>query len=169
MKRKTKGFTLVELLVVIAIIGILAAVVAPNAFKSIEKAKVSTAISDYKAFKTAVLNYYGDTGRWPATTTDGKGGAAAGSASLLTDSTTHTNGWNGPYIEKWPTKNPWGGTYTFYNGAYRDWDADGSANDTARYIQLTNVPSEALVSLQDQLGADIVQNSGTTVYILINR
>ncbi|NCC82098.1 MAG: prepilin-type N-terminal cleavage/methylation domain-containing protein [Clostridia bacterium] len=40
MKNK-KGFTLVELLVVIAIIAILAAVVAPNAFKAIEKSKVT--------------------------------------------------------------------------------------------------------------------------------
>lgn len=168
MKKRSKGFTLVELLVVIAIIGILAAVVAPNAFKSIEKAKVSTAISDYKAFKTAALNYYGDTGIWPATTTNGNGGTNAGTANLLTDSTTHTNGWNGPYLEKWPSKNPWGGTYTFYNGAYRDWDGN-AGNDAARYIQLTNVPSEAILSLQDQLGNDIVQSNGTTVYILINR
>ena len=39
-----KGFTLVELLVVIAIIAVLAAVVAPNAFKVIDNAKGSAVI-----------------------------------------------------------------------------------------------------------------------------
>ncbi|MGQ9755989.1 MAG: type II secretion system protein, partial [Desulfotomaculales bacterium] len=39
--RDRRGFTLVELLVVIAIIGILAAIISPNAFKAIEKGKVA--------------------------------------------------------------------------------------------------------------------------------
>ncbi|WP_333870599.1 type II secretion system protein [Desulforamulus putei] len=41
LQRDNRGFTLVELLVVIAIIGILAAVIAPNAFKAVEKGKVA--------------------------------------------------------------------------------------------------------------------------------
>ena len=51
--RDRRGFTLVELLVVIAIIGILAAIIAPNAFKAIEKGKVAAAEADYKAIKAA--------------------------------------------------------------------------------------------------------------------
>ncbi|SHJ08964.1 prepilin-type N-terminal cleavage/methylation domain-containing protein [Desulfofundulus thermosubterraneus] len=41
--KNEKDFTLVELLVVIAIISILAAIIAPNAFKAVEKAKVARA------------------------------------------------------------------------------------------------------------------------------
>jgi general secretion pathway protein G len=89
MKKIKKGFTLIELLVVIAIIAILAAVIAPNAFKAIEKSKVSSAISDYKAIKTASLSYYSDTGKWP--------GNSAAATGFVTDPT-GVSGWNGPYL-----------------------------------------------------------------------
>jgi len=164
MKNKKKGFTLVELLVVIAIIGILAAVIAPNALKAIEKSKVSAAISDYKAFKTAALNYYADTGKWPAGTTNGAG-------TFLTDTNPSTTGWNGPYLEKWPSKNPWGGTYEYKNDDKVDWDST-TGGDIARYLQLTNVPSDAATRLQTELGKDVVQQdktSTTTVYLLISK
>ena len=59
------AFTLIELLVVIAIIGILAAVIAPNAFRAVEKAKVSHLAQNLGALRTAVLAYYADVGFWP--------------------------------------------------------------------------------------------------------
>ncbi|MBE3588244.1 MAG: prepilin-type N-terminal cleavage/methylation domain-containing protein [Thermoanaerobacteraceae bacterium] len=65
LRRDNRGFTLVELLVVIAIIGILAAIIAPNAFKAIEKSKVAAAEADYKSIKAAALNFYTDIGKWP--------------------------------------------------------------------------------------------------------
>ena len=126
-----KGFTLIELIVVIAIIAVLAAVVAPNAFKAIEKGKRSAGIADYKSIKTAAMAYYADTGQWPI---DGAGdcgfvtipdGSVAGCAAIA-----GLMGWDGPYIEKWPPKTPWGGSYVFSNA---DWDTDG---DTDKYISL---------------------------------
>ena len=60
------GFTLVELLVVIAIIVILAAAVAPNAFKAISKA--AALIEDVEAIKTASFIFYADTGVFPVGT-----------------------------------------------------------------------------------------------------
>lgn len=107
LRSDQRGFTLVELLVVIAIIGVLAAIVAPNAFKSIEKTKVARAEADLKAFKAAALNYYTDTGKWPE---DKPPGGVPG----FMVNVDNVDGWNGPYLERWPAATPFGGQY--------DWD-----------------------------------------------
>ena len=62
---RRQGFTLIELLVVIAIIAILGAIITPNAFKAVEKAKVVSFTSDYKTMKGALQQYYADVGTWP--------------------------------------------------------------------------------------------------------
>ncbi len=104
--KNNKGFTLVELLVVIAIIGILAAVIAPNAFRSVEKSKLTKVIQDCKAIEASALNHYADTGRFPEVyainqpnmqdflVEPGSGEPGAGSNAK--------EGWNGPYLERWP-------------------------------------------------------------------
>jgi general secretion pathway protein G len=163
--RDRRGFSLVELLVVIAIIGILAAIIVPNAFKAVEKGKVAAAIADYKAIKAAALNYYTDTGVWPPnrdSSTD---------PWLVEEKTDTPDGWNGPYLERWKEKNPWGGTYIFKN------DDSGTLNwgNPARWLELTDVPGAAdspsgsAKRLQDELGADVVKFVGTTTCILISR
>lgn len=144
IKRIKKGFTLVELLVVIAIIAILAAIIAPNAFKAIEKSKVATAESDYKAIKTAALSYYGDTGKWPANSAD------------LVKEPNSINGWNGPYLEKWPTKNPWGGTYTF--------GTISEQGKEVKLLRLTKVNSNACEKLEADLDGDSNYKAGTVRY-----
>ena len=55
------GFTLIELLTVIAIIAILGAVVAPNLFRAVDRSKVSAALADSRAIKSAATAYYSDT------------------------------------------------------------------------------------------------------------
>ncbi|MDW8802735.1 prepilin-type N-terminal cleavage/methylation domain-containing protein [Clostridium sp. A1-XYC3] len=111
-----KGFTLVELLVVIAIIAILAAVVAPNAFKAIEKSKVSRLVGDCKAVEAATLHYYGDTGQWPRIIGTGQTNKETYLKAPSESGITGVNGWNGPYLERWP-KNPFnsGGEESEFN------------------------------------------------------
>lgn len=58
-------------MVVIAIIATLAAVVAPSAFSSIEKAKASAIVKDVEAIKTAAFIFYADTGVFPNGTVSG--------------------------------------------------------------------------------------------------
>jgi general secretion pathway protein G len=132
-----EAFTLIELLVVIAIIGILAAVVAPNAYRAIEKAKIAGTIADTRAIQSAAMDYYADTGTWPV---DGIGTATMPTNGLVAND--GTPGWNGPYLEKWPQMARWGGVYTFENDADRDWtdDPDPEGGDLARHVQFTLVP-----------------------------
>lgn len=158
--RDQRGFTLVELLVVIAIIGILAAIIAPVAFNSIDKSKVAAAEADYRTIKAAVLNAYTDTGVWPPSST------AQGRDPGLVDKNNWSGApdtWNGPYLDRWPTKNPWGGKYTYKNGSHTQW------GNNARYLELDSVPGPAITKLQTDLGQDIVYSSNNTVDILISK
>ncbi len=131
--KKERGFTLIELLVVIAIIGILAAIIAPNAFTAIEKSKIARVESDIKAIKSAALMCYGDTGRWPlegiAGDHDGNGIDDRCEGGDFVFDYSHFEGWDGPYLEKWG-KVPWQKPDTEYS-QYRDylWDADSIGDD----------------------------------------
>lgn len=170
--KKKKGFTLVELLVVIAIIAVLAAVVAPNAFQAIEKSKVSAVISDYKAIKIATLNYYSDTGLWPVNAISNThagvvfvtGGDNAPFPTVATPK--EPSGWNGPYIERWPSKNPWGGSYTFISSTAADGAIDNTGIDnssTIKYLKVTNVSPEGVKMLEAQLDRGAVDTDAGIV------
>jgi len=111
-----KSFTLIELIVVIAIVAVLAAIIAPNAFRAIEKAKISTAIGDFKTYKTAFYAYYADTGTWPVVGIAPIVGGEPRTWVYMTDNGFITNikslpGWDGPYLEKIKSTHPWKGIY----------------------------------------------------------
>ncbi len=96
-----KGFTLVELLVVIAIIGILAAVIAPNAFKAILKSKVARVEEDLNAIKAAAYMYYADTGRFPPDDDCYTVHGIPYHGIDFLENKAGVEGWDGPYLEKW--------------------------------------------------------------------
>ena len=157
------GFTLIELLVVIAIIAILAAIIAPHAFRAIEKGKVAKVESDLKAFKTAVMAYYADTGQWPP---DGASWATDEEVSFFitgqdnppsNPTWTRPAGWDGPYLERWPDP-PWHCTFNIsqglpqsqgtFHGSY-DWDNWGSGATLG--VSVSCVPQNAALKVDRDL------------------
>lgn len=121
MTGKGKTFTLTELIVVIAIISILTAILAPNAFQSIEKAKVAKVERDLKSFETAAVSYYTDTGGWPPDSTNW---FSSDEEAFFITGLNQPSSWKGPYLEKWPDP-PWHCQFTYngsdMKGSY-DWD-----------------------------------------------
>ncbi len=65
MLRKARGFTLVELLIVVCIVGILSALVIPNAIVAIQKAKQKESMKQIVHLATAIADYVTTVGYAP--------------------------------------------------------------------------------------------------------
>ena len=61
-----KGFTLIELMIVVAIIGILAAIAIPAYQNYTIRAQVTEGLTLADGWKTAIAEYYANTGNWPS-------------------------------------------------------------------------------------------------------
>jgi type IV pilus assembly protein PilA len=69
MKDKlSRGFTLIELMIVIAIIGILAAIAIPAYQNYTIRSQVTEGLTLADGWKTAIAEYYANTGNWPTVT-----------------------------------------------------------------------------------------------------
>ena len=65
LKNIQKGFTLIELMIVIAIIGILAAIAIPAYQNYTIRSQVTEGLTLGDGWKTAISEYYANTGCWP--------------------------------------------------------------------------------------------------------
>jgi type II secretion system protein G len=62
---RRQGFTLIELLVVLAIVALLVAIVAPNYFRSVDRARETSLRTSLNVLRDAIDKFAGDLGRYP--------------------------------------------------------------------------------------------------------
>ncbi len=115
------GFTLLEILVVLAIIGLIAAIAAPQVFKSFGGAKTDTARVQIEALSTSIDLYRLEVGKLPP------------DLDALVEKPSGVDRWNGPYLRKQSIpKDPWHNDFVYRapgeHGAYDllSYGADGA-------------------------------------------
>jgi len=67
VKNRQQGFTLIEIMAVVLIIGLLGGIVGAVVFSQVDKARVTTAKVQVKAFEQALDAYRMDNGKYPTT------------------------------------------------------------------------------------------------------
>lgn len=107
MIKEDDGFTFAETLAVLAIMLIFTAGVGVSISKYVEKARVLSAKTQIEVYKLAVQSYFIDCGVYPTT--------EQGLTSLWQVPYIHPipKNWDGPYVDKEITDDPWGNPYIY--------------------------------------------------------
>lgn len=120
--KREMGFSLIELVIVVSVLAILAAVVTPQINKLVTKSKVSRLESELKTIKNAVNSAYADIGFLPR---DVKKNQDPGLMAKSKVPKAYKEKWEGPYLDRWPTEHPWGGSYDYNYGKNSVFNYDG--------------------------------------------
>lgn len=107
--KKSDGFTFIETMSVLAIGGILAAGTTISGTKLIEKARQTSAKNQIEQYSAALQSYFLDCGTFPTT--------EQGLFALWEKPDLYPipEEWNGPYIERKPSQDPWGTDFEYIN------------------------------------------------------
>lgn len=176
MRKEKKGFTLIELLIVVAVIGILVAIITPNALTSIQKTKQKQTMKDIVSLATACASYITETGYAPDA--GNQAGSLQSGSNFVTAISPH-------FIKVCPITDHWGNPLQVYTGTtvsnvysipatdvgaddfvIFSFGRDGTVGGSVTYTYQTGSPENSLYNMDsiDDFNNDLINLNGSWLH-----